>query len=122
MWYDWSVQDDKIYLGKLFCIDEDERTRKHSLSLKITSHVNSSIGMNFFTMRVINYWNHLADVVVSCKSLSAFKIKLDEFMTAKGEIYIYCKSINQLMHELFLLLVLFWNNLLGIWMGLSRYT
>ena len=35
--------------------------------------------------RVINNWNHLIDVVVGCKSLSTFKIKLDEFMTAKGK-------------------------------------
>ena len=70
---------DKVNLGKLFCIDEDERTRKHSLCLKIRRHVNSNIGLNFFTTIVINYWNHLLDVVVSCKSLSSlsiFKMKL----------------------------------------------
>ena len=77
---------DKVNLGKLLYIDEDGRTRKHSLCLKIRSHVNSNIGLNFFTRRVINYWNQLTDEVVSCKSLSTFKIKLDEFMTAKGEI------------------------------------
>ena len=77
---------DKLYLGKLFCIDENRRTRKHSLWLKIRRHVNSNIGLNFFIRRVINYWNHLIDVVVSCKSLNAFKIKLNEFMIAKGEI------------------------------------
>ena len=30
---------DKVNLGKLFCIDEDGRTRKHSLCLKIRRHV-----------------------------------------------------------------------------------
>ena len=30
---------DKVKLGKLFCIDETERTRKHSLRLKIIRHV-----------------------------------------------------------------------------------
>ena len=76
---------DKENLEKLFCIDEDRRTRKHSLSLKIRMHVNSNIGLNFFTRRVINYWKHLR-CLVSCKSLNTFKIKLDECMTAKGEI------------------------------------
>ena len=45
---DWSVQDDSRYwqgksrnLGKLFCIDEDGKTRK--VCLKIRSHVNSNI-------------------------------------------------------------------------------
>ena len=45
---------DKVNLGKLLHIDEDERTRKHSLYLKIIRHVNSNIGVRFFTRRVIN--------------------------------------------------------------------
>ena len=57
---------DKVNLGKVFCTYEDGRTRKQSLSLKIRRHVNSNIGLNFFIRRVINYWNHLTDVVVSC--------------------------------------------------------
>ena len=73
---------DKVNLGKLFCIDEDERTRKHSLCLKIRRHVNSNIGLNFFTRRVINYWNHLTYVVVSCISLNTFRMNL----TARCEI------------------------------------
>ena len=44
----------KVNLGKLFCIDEDERTRKHSLCLKLRRHLNSNIGLKFFTRRVIN--------------------------------------------------------------------
>ena len=55
----------KLNIGKLFCIDEDERTRKSRLRLKIRRHVTSNIGLKFFTRRVINYWNHLTDVVVS---------------------------------------------------------
>ena len=77
---------DKVNLGKLFSIDEDRRTRKHSLCLKIRRHVNSNIILTFFTRRVINYLNHFTDVVVSCKSLSRFKIKLCEFMISKDEI------------------------------------
>ena len=55
--------------------------------------VNSNIVLKFFTRRVIDYCNHLTDVVVSCKSLGTFKVKLDEFMTAKREIYIYCTVV-----------------------------
>ena len=76
----------KVNLGNHFCIDEDRRARKHSLCLKIRKHVNSNIGLKFFTRGVIKYRNHLTDEVIICKSLSTFKIKLDEFMTAKGEI------------------------------------
>ena len=76
---------DKVNLRKRFGIVENERTRKHSLCLKIRRHVNSNIGLKLFTRRFINYWNRPTDEVVSCKSLKTFKIKLDEFMTAKGK-------------------------------------
>ena len=46
---------DKVNLGRLFCIVEDERTRKHSLCLKIRRNGNSNIRLKFFTIRVINY-------------------------------------------------------------------
>ena len=77
---------DKGSLGKVFCIDEDSRTRKYSLFVKIRRQVDSDIKLNFFTRRVTNYWNYLSDAIVSCKSLSTFKMKLDEFMTARGQI------------------------------------
>ena len=77
---------DNVNLGKPFIVNEDERIRRYRVCLKIRRHINSNIGFNFFTRRVINYWNHLTDVLISCKSLSIFKIKLVEFMTGKGEI------------------------------------
>ena len=77
---------DKVNLGKLFYVDEDRRTRGHDFCFKIKRHVNSNIGLNFFIRRVINYWNQLSDIIVGCKSLETFKMKLDEFMTVKGEI------------------------------------
>ena len=40
---------DMVNLGKLFCIDEDGRTRKHSLCSKLRRHGNSNIGLNLFT-------------------------------------------------------------------------
>ena len=38
----------KVNLRKLFCIDEDGRTRNNHLCLKIKRRVNSNIGLNFF--------------------------------------------------------------------------
>ena len=84
---------DKVNQGKFFCIDEDGRTRRHSLCLEIRKHVNSNIGLTFFTKKA-KYWNHLTNEVVTCKSLNTFKIKLDEFMTTKGQIVIYCSLVN----------------------------
>ena len=62
------------------------KEQENSSCLKIKRHVNSNIGLKFFTRRVIDCWNHLTNEVVSCKYLSTFKVKLDEFMTAKREI------------------------------------
>ena len=70
---------DKVNLGKVFCLHEDGRTRKYCLCLKIRRYVNSNIGWKFFTRRVINYWNHFTDIVVSCKSLDTFKVNLGRF-------------------------------------------
>ena len=66
---------DKINLGKFFGVDEDRRTR-YSFCLKIKRDINSNVGLNFFTRRVINYWNKLSYVVVGCKSLDTFKMNL----------------------------------------------
>ena len=60
--------------------------QENIVCLKIRRHVNSNIGLTFFTRRVINYWNHLTDVVVSSKCLSTFKIKLEYFMTLRGNL------------------------------------
>ena len=61
--------------------------QENIICLKIRRDVNSNIGLNFFARRVVNYWNQVTDEVVSCKSLSTFKIKFGEFiMTVKGKI------------------------------------
>ena len=48
---------DKVNLEKLFCMNENRRTRWLGFYLKIKSYVNSNIRLKFFTRRVINYWN-----------------------------------------------------------------
>ena len=40
---------DKVNLAERFYIDEDGRTRKYILCLKIRRYVNSNIGLKFFT-------------------------------------------------------------------------
>ena len=46
---------DKVNLETIFFVNEDRRTRGHGFCLKIKRHINSNIGLNFFTRRVINY-------------------------------------------------------------------
>ena len=69
----------KVNLGNIFGVDEDRKTRGYGFCLIVKRHVNLNTGLNFFSRRVINYWNKLLDVVVGCKSLDTFKMKLDEF-------------------------------------------
>ena len=61
------------------------KEQENIVCLKIRRHVKSNIRLKFLTRRVISYWNHRTDVV-SGESLTTFTIKLDKFMTAKGEI------------------------------------
>ena len=74
---------DKINLGKLFCIDEDGRPREYSLFKNQKACI---LKYRIEVFHEVNYWNHLIDLVVNSKSLSTFKIKLDDFMNAKDKI------------------------------------
>ena len=42
-WFKMIRGIDKVNIGKLFCIDEDERTRENSLCIKISRHVNLNV-------------------------------------------------------------------------------
>ena len=77
---------DKVDLGRLFVVDQGDRTRKHSFHLKIRRHVERDLSMHFFTRRVIGYWNRLSETIVSAPSLRVFKARLDVYMTDQGMI------------------------------------
>ena len=55
---------------------EDSTTRGHSFKLK-KERANTSVKLNFFKNRVINYWNRLPQEVISAPSLNSFKNRLD---------------------------------------------
>ena len=67
-------------LSNIFFIDNDTRTRKHNFHLKIRKHVSKNIALNFFSRRVINYWNSLKPDIVNSNNLNIFKRKLDDYM------------------------------------------
>ena len=58
-------------------------TRGHTSKL-IKPRVNTTIRQHFFNSRVINFWNNLPQDVVSAKSTSIFKIKLDKYWNTIG--------------------------------------
>ena len=53
-------------------------TRGHTLKL-FKPRVNTTVRQHFFNSRVITYWNNLPQDVISAKSTSAFKFKLDNY-------------------------------------------
>ena len=53
--------------------------RRHKFYIQHSHMPETSVRNNFFSYRIINTWNNLPEVVVSQKSLSLFKNKLNEF-------------------------------------------
>ena len=72
-------------LKRMFAFN-DRKTRGHSLKLK-KGNVNTLHRQNFFSQRVINEWNALPEIVVTCLSMHVFKKKLDKYYREKGIIY-----------------------------------
>ena len=60
----------------LFTIKESDRTRGHSLQLT-KFHSKSTRFSNFFTNRIVNYWNKLPNSIVNSGTTNAFKNALD---------------------------------------------
>jgi len=55
-------------------LDTYGRTRGHLLKLK-KGRVSTDLRQHFFTERVVNIWNSLADNVVQSQSLNSFNYK-----------------------------------------------
>ena len=63
----------------LFTVEQEARTREHDFELKkINCKLN--LRLNFFSQRVINFWNGLPINVVKSESTEIFKRQLDKFM------------------------------------------
>ena len=74
---------DKIDMKDLGWELNERQTRGHNLKLvKHRSRLN--LRQNYFTQRVVDYWNKLPIRVVSLSSVQSFKVALDEFMSGDG--------------------------------------
>ena len=70
-----QVAIDNIDSATFFKLNEDQRTRGHSLKLsKIWA--NSSMRRLSFSMRIVNDWNNLNESTISCTSLNSYKTAL----------------------------------------------
>jgi hypothetical protein len=66
-----------------FSLDRFSRTRGHSFKLKVPFAHHSS-RYNFFSHRVVNWWNKLPDDCLSATSISLFKSRVDTFLARSG--------------------------------------
>ena len=77
--YKIFVGIDKVNVHDLFTVEQEARTRGHNFKLK-KSNCKLNLRLNFFTQRVINFWNGLPINVVKSESTEIFKRRLDKFM------------------------------------------
>ena len=77
--YKIFVGIDKVNVHDLFIVEQETRTRGHDFKLK-KSNCKLNLRLNFFTQRVINFWNGLPINVVNSESTKIFKRWLDKFM------------------------------------------
>ena len=82
----------KYIHGKYICenpvfqINQDKRTRGHSLRID-KGHHRLNLRGNYFTVRAITSWNDLPEEVVTAPSVNAFKSQLDNFWKGLKTIY-----------------------------------
>ena len=65
-----------------FCLSSSKvayNLRGHSLKLQDPGYSGSPIRENFFSHRIIQYWNKLPDTVVNSPNLQTFKLRLKQF-------------------------------------------
>ena len=59
------------------------QTKGHNLKL-VRHRSRLDVRKNYFTQRVVDYWNKLPVKIVSLSSVGSFKIALDSFMSGGG--------------------------------------
>ena len=69
---------DNVNVHKLFTLNPSN-TRNNGLKL-VAKHYNTGTYGHFFTNRVVNAWNKLPPEVIDCKTVNAFKNKLDKII------------------------------------------
>jgi len=66
--------------------------RGHRLKLKV-QRCRLQVRQNFFSVRIVNLWNKLPEVVVESSSVNVFKNRLDEWIADVGFLK-FCFSSN----------------------------
>ena len=69
--------------SKFFQVVSERRTRGHNWKLKV-NFSRLETRKNFFSQRVVNYWNDLPNDCVNASSLSRFKSALSQYFLEKG--------------------------------------
>ena len=74
---------DKVEIKELGWEVNERETRGHSLKL-VKHYSRLDLRKNYFTQRVVDYWNKLPSDVVSVSTVESFKVKIDKFMNKDG--------------------------------------
>jgi hypothetical protein len=77
---------EEVDYSKFSTLATDSR-RGHNLKLYKT-RFNNNLGKFAFSNRVVDTWNDLPEMVVSCKIVNNFKSKLDQYFKEMSGVYI----------------------------------
>jgi len=67
-----------VHADKFFCLNNNSLRRHHYKLFK--QRFTTNIGQFSFSNRVIDVWNCLPVDVVSCNTVTSFKVKLDHLL------------------------------------------
>ena len=73
---------DEDTISKFFEFDRNNRYRGHKYKI-VKKHCNTDIRKNFFSFRVVNFWNEMPECIVDSTSLEIFKSKLSKYFIEK---------------------------------------
>ena len=69
-------------INKFFELNSKNRCRGHKYKI-VKKHCNTDIRKNFFSFRVVNFWNEIPKDIVDSASLDCFKSNLDKYFVTK---------------------------------------
>ena len=81
--YKWIHGINEGDISKVLKISPQGRTRNNGFKLD-KFRFQKEIGRNWFSNRVVDFWNRLPSEVVNASSMNSMKLKLDKFMDTTG--------------------------------------
>ncbi len=80
--YKWMTGINKGDIGSILIVNQENRTRNNGFKLD-KFKFKREIGKNWFGNRVVDEWNKLPNEIITAKTVSSFKNRLDKYMDSK---------------------------------------